>query len=44
MGVPPELAKAAIRVSFGWNTTAHDIETFIGAWRRLVDRKNKKAA
>jgi cysteine desulfurase len=44
MGVPPELAKAAIRVSLGWNTTARDIETFIGAWRRLVDRKNKKAA
>ena len=44
MGVPPELAKAAIRVSLGWNTTAHDIEIFIGAWRRLVDRKNKKAA
>lgn len=44
MGVPPEVAKAAIRVSFGWNSTVRDVETFTGAWRRIVDRKNKKAA
>ena len=44
MGVPPEVAKAAIRVSFGWNSTIQDVETFTGAWRRIVDRKTKKAA
>lgn len=44
MGVPPEIARAAIRVSLGWSSTDQDIETFIGAWRRIVDRKNKKAA
>jgi len=44
MGVSPELAGGAIRVSFGWNSTERDIESFTGAWRRIVDRKNKKAA
>ena len=44
MGVTPETGKSAIRVSLGWNTTSEDIEAFIGAWRRIVERRKKKAA
>jgi cysteine desulfurase len=38
MGVPPELAAAAIRVSLGWNTTESDIERFIAAWGKVYGR------
>ena len=44
MGVAPELSKAAIRVSLGWNTTAQDIEHFISAWRKISARYQSKAA
>jgi cysteine desulfurase len=39
MGVAPELAGNAIRVSLGWNTKAQDIEHFITAWSRLAARR-----
>jgi cysteine desulfurase len=32
MGVPPEIAGSAIRVSLGWRSEAGDIDRFIGAW------------
>ncbi len=38
MGVPPELASAAIRVSLGWNTGQEDVERFIAAWREIYGR------
>jgi len=44
MGIAPELAKGAIRVSLGWNTTSHHIEHFITVWRSLVARHKAKAA
>jgi len=44
MGVPPEIAAGAIRVSLGWNTTEDDIATFIAAWRRIMSRQRSKAA
>jgi cysteine desulfurase len=44
MAVPPELSKSAIRVSLGWNSTAEDIASFTAAWRRIIDRKNSRAA
>lgn len=44
MGVPPELAKAAIRVSLGWDTGAEQIEQFISAWRRILVRHRARAA
>jgi cysteine desulfurase len=44
MGVGPELSKAAIRVSLGWNTTQEHIEHFISVWRRLLARHRAKAA
>ncbi len=39
MGVTPDLAGSAIRVSFGWTTTAQDIEQFISAWAKLIARR-----
>jgi cysteine desulfurase len=39
MGIAPDLAGAAIRVSLGWTTTAQDIEQFTSAWRSIKARR-----
>ena len=44
MGVAPGIAKAAIRISLGWNATQEDIEHFIAVWRRIVARHKARAA
>jgi cysteine desulfurase len=44
MGLAPEIAASAIRVSLGWNTTQADIEQFGAAWRRILSRQQSKAA
>ena len=44
MGVAPELASSAIRVSLGWNSSAEDIDRFIAVWRRLRARRRAKVA
>jgi cysteine desulfurase len=44
MGIAPDLAKGALRISLGWNTTAHNIQTFISTWQRLMARHKAKAA
>lgn len=38
MGLAPELAGSAIRVSLGWSTRPEDVETFLSAWVRLARR------
>ena len=38
MGVTPELASGAIRVSLGWNTGEDDINRFLAAWEGIVRR------
>jgi len=38
MGVAPELASTAIRVSLGRNTSEEDISTFLAAWAGLYSR------
>lgn len=38
MGVTSSVADTAVRISFGWNTGAQDIERLIGAWRDLYIR------
>jgi len=35
MGVADELARAAIRISLGWNTVAADVDAFLAAWAKL---------
>lgn len=37
MGVAPELARGALRVSLGRDTTANDINRFVAAYRQLAD-------
>ena len=44
MGVEPQVAAAAIRVSFGWNTTEEELNTFSEAWMRIVKRAASRAA
>lgn len=41
MGVAPELASCAIRVSAGWNTGKDEIESFTKAWLKLAGRLKK---
>ena len=36
MGLPPDLARCAIRVSLGWSSTAADIERFLTVWGDLI--------
>ncbi len=38
MGVPPELAQAALRVSLGPDTTKAQIDRFIAVWGELITR------
>jgi cysteine desulfurase len=35
MGLGPELARGAVRLSFGWSTTEEDIDSALEAWRKL---------
>jgi len=42
MGVEPELARAALRISFGWETTERDIESLLTAWNTVVSSLLKK--
>jgi cysteine desulfurase len=35
MGVPPRLARGAVRVSLGWSTTETDVDGLIQAWIKL---------
>ncbi len=43
MGIEEDLARCALRVGMGWNTTEADIERFLEAWPRIVDRLNPDA-
>ncbi len=44
MGVAPELAGSAIRVSLGWNSTAADVRHFATVWKQLVARQRARQA
>jgi cysteine desulfurase len=44
MGAPDALAGSAIRVSLGAGTTEADIDAFVGAWRGLAARADRRAA
>ena len=44
MGVPRELGIAALRVSFGKETTADDLEAFLGALPKVVEKVRALAA
>lgn len=44
MGVSEDIARCAIRVSFGWNSVAADVEAAIAALSRLLARAKSRAA
>lgn len=44
MGIDPELARSAVRLSLGWNSTDADITRFITVWQAIVARHQPKAA
>ena len=44
MGAAPEIFRAAIRVSLGWDTTENHIDHFIAAWRKIVQRHKARVA
>ena len=44
MGVETELTRGAVRVSLGWTTTAHDVESLLNAWNNVVSSLLKKHA
>lgn len=43
MGVDHELAKCAIRISIGFNTTLKEAEEFLSIWQRVNNKKDKAA-
>ena len=43
MGVEPTLARAAIRVSLGWDSSERDVAAFVAAWSRLAARQQQRA-
>lgn len=43
MGVSEKLARCAIRVSTGWNTSEEDIDRFLEVWPEVVDQLNPSA-
>jgi cysteine desulfurase len=44
MGVAPQLAASAIRVSLGWKTQEQELSAFADAWSRIVTRAQARAA
>jgi len=38
MGVPPGLARCAIRVSLGWDSAKIDLDSFASCWRAVLSR------
>lgn len=44
MGLDPDLARCAIRISAGWSTTDADIDGFADAWTSIVKRARARAA
>ena len=36
MGIAPEIAEGALRVSLGWQTVPADIEAFLSAWAAIA--------
>lgn len=44
MGVQPEIAGSVVRVSFGPETDAADVDRFLGEWRAIAQRAGLRAA
>jgi len=44
MGLPADIARSAIRVSLGWNTTAQDVDAFLASWAVITGSGNRQLA
>ena len=44
MGVEPELARGALRISLGWTTIEADVETLLNAWKNVISSLLKSHA
>ena len=42
MGVAPELAECALRVSLGWNSTAADVDAFVAGYQSILVRQRAR--
>ncbi|MFD1941741.1 cysteine desulfurase family protein [Paradevosia shaoguanensis] len=42
MGVAPELADCALRVSLGWNSTEEDVSAFLQGFEQVLDRHRRR--
>lgn len=42
MGVRPEVARGAMRLSMGWNTSDNDVARFIEVWKRVYDKLGRE--
>jgi len=42
MGVEPDLARAALRISLGWETTEADLDRLLNAWKKVVSSLGKE--
>lgn len=43
MGVAPELANCALRISFGWSSTHEDVAAFLSAFEKVLERCRKSS-
>ncbi len=43
MGLGPEIASSAIRVSLGWNTSEADVAAFLETWARVARPRESRA-
>ncbi|HEY6831685.1 MAG TPA: cysteine desulfurase, partial [Pseudolabrys sp.] len=44
MGMRPDLARGAVRISLGWSTTERDLDNVLRAWIRVVSSLLKERA
>jgi cysteine desulfurase len=44
MGIAPDLARAAIRISLGWNSSDADVDAFLRAWSDIAGRAARRRA
>ena len=44
MGVADDVARGAIRVSLGWDTTRNDIDAFLAAWSNVYEQFSQERA
>ncbi|MBN15378.1 MAG: hypothetical protein CMJ15_09205 [Pelagibacterium sp.] len=44
MGVSPDLSECGLRVSFGWSSTAEDIDAFFSAFETVLSRHRRNGA